>query len=285
MSPAAAAKAREAMRARRASKVRPVPVSEMRVPPAEVTQRHFKQSQAERYAADFDIDRLGIPVVNRRDGVYWLLDGQHRIAALKMFFKPQDPGSIDCEVYEDLTDAEAADIFLGRDDRRPISQYEKFRVACTAGHQRETDILRTVEVNGLKVSTTQDVNTVQAVSAMGKVYDTAGPKVLGMALRSIKNSYGGDAKSFDGTLIQALGLVYNRYNDRVSERLMVQRLQAVPQGARQLMRRAEVLRERTGTGKSHCLAAVIVEEYNKSLGPRAGARLPDWWKATAAPTK
>src|SRR3990167_2099442 len=91
---------------RRPSKIRPVPLGVMRIPPALVTQREFRQAHGDRIAAELDLNKLGYPIINHRDGIYWVLDGQHRIYALKQngFEKDQ----LDCEVYEDLTDAERA---------------------------------------------------------------------------------------------------------------------------------------------------------------------------------
>lgn len=263
---------------RRASKVRPVAISEMRVPPAGITQRKLNRSQAEGYAANMDLDKLGIPIVNLRGGIYWIVDGQHRIEALKLFFAPADPGTIQCEVYENLTDAEMADIFLGRDDRRPINVFEKFSVACTAGRQRESDIRRTIEAQGLKISQTKEPGCVGAISSCAKVYDLAGPNVLGQAMRAIRDSFGADPKAFDAQLIQGLGLVFNRFNGRTNEKHMVQQLAHVRNGARGVLQLAEAQRERTGTSKAHCVAATIVDVYNKGVGPRQKDRLPSWWK-------
>jgi hypothetical protein len=268
-------------RPQRSSKVRPVSIAEMRVPPAGITQRKFNKAQAEGYAANMDLDKLGIPIVNLRGGIYWILDGQHRIEALKMFFAPSDPGQIQCEVYEDLTDAEMADIFLGRDDRRAINFFEKFQVACTAGRSRESDIRRTIEAQGLKVSQTKEPGCVGAIGSCGKVYDIGGANVLGQALRVISHAFGADPKAFEGHLIQGLGLVFNRYNGKTNERRLVQQLTTYQHGARGVLQRAEAQRERTGNSKSHCVAATLVDIYNKGAGPRASDRLPSWWKTDA----
>lgn len=261
----------------RSSEVRPVTIAEMRVPPAGITQRKFSKAQAAEYAENMDLDKLGIPIVNLRGGIYWILDGQHRIAALKMFFAPADAGQIQCEVYEDLTDAEMADIFLGRDDRRAINVFEKFHVACTAERQRESDIRRTVESQGLKISQTKEPGCIGAVSALGKVYDSAGPTVLGQSIRTIRDAFGGDPLAFDGFLIQAMGLIYNRYNGRTNERDMAHRLAETRQGVRGVLQRAEAQRARTGNAKAACVAAAVVDIYNK--GARATHRLPSWWKS------
>jgi hypothetical protein len=156
--------------------------------------------------------------------------------------------------------------------------FEKFQVACTAERKRETDIRRTVESQGLKISQTKDAGCIGAVGALGRVYDRAGAAVLGQALRTIRDAYGGDPNAFDGELIQGLGLIYNRYNGKTDEKALATALSAAAHGVRGLMRRAEAQRERTGNQKSHCVAATVVDIYNKGLGPRAGKRLPTWWK-------
>jgi hypothetical protein len=263
-------------RTRRASKIRPVSIAQMRVPPALVTQRVFRKAHGDEIAADLDLNKLGFPIINHRDGVYWVLDGQHRIYALRANGFEKD--LLDCEVYDDLTDAEMADIFLGRDDRRPVHVFDKFHVACTAGYQRENDIRRAVEAQGLKISQAKTEGCVGAVSALGKVYDRAGDVVLGQVLRTIKNAYASDPTAFDHTVIEGLGLVFNRYNGRTNERDLAARLAETQHGVRGLLRRAESQREKTGNQKSQCIAAAVVDIYNKGLHARAAARLSPWWK-------
>ena len=264
----------------RTSKVRPVSVAQMRVPPALVTQRPFNKSQAEAYAADFDLDKFGIPIVNHRDAIYWILDGQHRIAAWKMFIAPGDPGQLDCEVYENLTDAEMADIFLGRDCRRAIAPFVKFHIACTAERKRETDIRRVVESNHLKIGREHEEGCISAVGALGKVYDNCGPVVLGQGLRTIRDGFASDAVAFDGRVIEALGLLFNRYNGRTNEKDLAAALAKTPQGVLGVLRRAETQRDRTGNSKVQCVVATIVEIHNKHV-PR-NRRLPSWWKSNEA---
>lgn len=266
---------------RKPSKIRPVPIDQMRIPPALVTQREFRKAHGDRLAADLDLNKLGYPIINHRDGIYWVLDGQHRIYALKQNGFEKDV--LDCEVYEDLTDAEMADIFLGRDQRRKISPYDSFHVACTAGYKRETGVRRAVETQGVKIGRHSEENTVGAISALCKVYDKAGGNktgevVLGQVVRTIKHAYGGDPVSFDAQVIEGLGLVFNRYNGKTNERDLATRLATTTNGVRGLIRRAETQRLRTGNSKAQCIAASVVDVYNKGVGPRAKDRLPSWWK-------
>jgi hypothetical protein len=73
-------------------KVRPVKIADMRVPPVGVAQRRYSRSQAEEYAANFDTNKLGLPTVNLRGGIYWIVDGQHRIEALKLVLRAERSG-------------------------------------------------------------------------------------------------------------------------------------------------------------------------------------------------
>lgn len=264
---------------RRPSKIRPVALGLMRVPPALVTQREFRKAHGDRLAAELDLNKIGFPIINHRDGIYWVLDGQHRLYALKQFgFGDKDV--IDCEVYEDLSDSEMAEIFLGRDARRAISTFDKFHVACTAGRVRETSVRRTLEANGLRIGRNKEENTVSAIDAACKVYDRSGDVVLGQVMRALKNGFAGDPSAFDRSLIEGGGHVFNRYNGRTNERDLAARLAALPGGVRAFMRRVYAQRDRTGNNAAQCVAATMVDIYNKGVGPRAKDRLPSWWKPT-----
>lgn len=261
---------------RKPSKIRPVPISAMRIPPALVTQREFRKAHGDRIASELDLNKLGFPIINHRDGIYWVLDGQHRVYALKQFGFEKD--TIECEVYDNLTDAEMADIFLGRDERKAISPYDKFHVACTAGRERECSAQRIVEANGLKISRESKSGCIGAVSTLLKIRDRHGDVVLGQTVRTANKAFAGEPAGFDGSVLEGIALVFNRYNGRTNEKEMAARLAAIPQGVRGVQRRAESQRERTGNLKAQCIAATVVDIYNKGVGPRAKDRLPSWWK-------
>ena len=260
---------------RKPSKIRPVPIAQMKVPPALVTQREFRKAHGDNIAADLDLNKIGYPIMNHRDGIFWVLDGQHRIYALKQNGFEHD--NLDCEVYEGLTDAEMADIFLGRDRRKQIAPYDKFHVSCTAGYKRELDILRAIESNGQRVSRERGEG-ITAVGALGGVYDRSGDAVVGQVIRTINLSFSGDGDAFDRSIIEGLGLVFNRYNGRTNEKALGQHLAQLKHGARELLRKAESIRERTGNQKKHCVAAAVVDIYNRGEGAHGKGRLPAWWK-------
>lgn len=262
----------------RHGKVRPVPISQMRVPPVDIIQRPYNRAQAEKYANDFDFQKFGLPLVNHRDAAYWLFDGQHRIGALKIVGLGDQ--EVDCEVFENLSDPEMARIFLGRDDRRRIAPYTKFLVACTAGFPAESEVRRLVEANHLKISRRQDAGCIGAVTSLLRVYKASGSVVLGQVLRTIRDAYASDPAAFDNAVIVGLGLVFNRYNGKTQEQTLIAALSKTPQGVRGLFQRARRMRDETGRTMTQCIAATAVDLYNRSV-PR-NHRLANWFKEEPA---
>jgi len=238
-------------------------------------QKEFNEARADRIAAKFDLNGLGRLVVNHRDGRYWIIDGCNRHHALGVNgFQNYD---IPCEVYEDLTDEQMAKVFLLLANRRVMSAFEKFNVNVEANAPRECEIQRSIEALGLKISRMKHKGCLSSVAALVKIFDLGGSKLVALVLRTLNAAYDGDHTSFDPQIILGLGRVYNRFDGRAQEKLVIDRLVALSNGVRGLHQRAEQLRCRTGNQKAHCISAVIVDLYNKGLTGKD--RLPPWWKS------
>ncbi len=123
----------------------------MRIPPVGKAQRPFHEAKANEIAARFDINCFGYPAVCRVDAVNWLVDGQHRLYALQHSDHASSTDEIECEVYIGLDLSEMARMFLGRNHSSPVTAYERFGVAVTAGYSPEVEIDKLVSSVGLKV--------------------------------------------------------------------------------------------------------------------------------------
>lgn len=258
-------------RVNRVSHLRWVPIPEMRVSPS--SQREFKQAHAEEYAANFDLEGFGFPVVNYRDGHWYIVDGQHRVAALRLIGWGDQ--QIQCEAYEGLTETEEAELFLKRNKRRNIIAFDTFRVGVNAGRQTECDIDRIVRAQGLKISKDDSDGSVSAVASLRRVYDLGGPPVLSRTLKIIRDSYGGHRASFRQELITGIGYVCQRYNGALDDETLSERLSKLPGGALGLVGKAAVTKKQLGKPMAHCVAGAVVDTYNAG---RNGKRLESWWK-------
>lgn len=255
----------------RASRVEWVRIGDMMVSPK--AQRDFKKSQSEGYAADFKLEALGYPVLSHRDDYYWILDGQHRIAALKMVGFTDDD-QIECEVYEGLSEADEADLFLLRDKRRAINRFDAFRIAVTAGWVEECHIERLVQAEGLTISKNASAGSISAVTALRFAYDF-GPRTFTRCLRILGRSYDNDRAAFSEHLIKGVALVCQRYDGSLDDEEAIRRLNALNGGPAAVMRKANALQLKTGHTKPHCVAAAIVDTLNARKG---GKKLESWWR-------
>jgi hypothetical protein len=255
----------------RASKLRWVRIGDMRVSPK--AQREFRKAHAETIASEFDLEALGYPVVSLRDDHFWILDGQHRIAALKLVGFSDDD-SIECECYEGCTEADEAHRFLLRDQRRAVSKFDAFQIAVTAGWQKECHIERVVQQQGYRISRGNTPGCVGAVSALRFAYDL-GSATLGRTLRILGSAYDGDRAAFGEQLIKGMALVCQRYDGSLNDEDAIHKLSGLVGGPAALGRKANALQLKTGHTKPHCVAAAIVDTLNSHRG---GKKLESWWR-------
>lgn len=249
-----------------------VPIAFMRVSP--MAQRELNTNRVAKIAAGFDPEQIGTPTVNERDGHFYIIDGQHRIEALKEIGYGDQ--RVQCWTYKGLTEEEEAEKFLTLNDTLTVDAFSKFKVGIQAGRAEECDINRIVNAQGLVVSRDKIEGAISAVGTLRRVYSRDGATVLARALGLIRDAYG-DA-GLEAPVIDGIGLLCARYNGSLEVERAVQRLSSVLGGVSGLLGKAEVIRRQTGNAKAHCVAAAAVEVINAGRG---GNKLPSWWRDAA----
>lgn len=253
------------------SEVRDIPIAEMHTSPA--AQRDFKQPWADELASNFDVELVKLITVNRRDGAYMICDGQHRVAALRALgFGDQ---KIRCDVYENLTEDEEAELFLKLNNRLNVDAQSKFKVSVTAKRAVEVDITRIVGEAQLRIGS-RSSGCVSAVGTLREVYSSAGPEVLARSLAIIRDSYG--EAGLLAPVIRGIGQVLARYTvlDERDEQT-VATLSAAHGGVSGLMNQASMIKRQVGGSQYNAVSAAMVTLLNRG----GGLRLPTWYKDAA----
>lgn len=258
------------MKHERTSHLEYVKIGDMHVNPK--AQRAYSPSHAEKLAAIFQLEGMGYPCVAKNGDGYWIIDGQHRIGCLKIHgFDDED--TVQCEVYEGLTEKELAELFLERNDTKAVHQFDRFRVALTAERDREVEIDRIVRANDLEIGRHRDA--ISAVSTLVEIWDRSGPTQLSRVLRIIRDAYGLGA--FTRQLMMGINLVLDRYGEQVTEQELTDVLGAQRGGATAIESEAEKVRRATAASALQSMASVIVDTLNRKRS--RGQKLAAWWTA------
>lgn len=259
----------------RAYRIQEVPVGKMTT--SRRVQRDLKMHRVDYLVANFDLDDFGQPVVSWRDGHYYIIDGQHRIEALKLWLgKGWEIQKIECRVYQGLNEAEEADMFDRLNDVLIVSSFDKFKIRVTAGRDAESIIDKVVKSENLVISRDEIPGGVSAVGTLVRVFTRSDAEVLGRSLRIIRDAFG-DA-GFKSQVIDGIGHLCQRYNGALDEKVAIEKLSETRGGVNGLLGKATVLHKQTGNSRAQCVAAAAVEIINahRTTGTK---RLPSWWKA------
>lgn len=251
-----------------------LPLSTLEICPQ--TQRGMRLSHVNTIVAKFDADKLGYIVVSLRDGRYYIVDGQHRVEALRKLGRTEH--KVPVLLYQGLSVQEEADLYLGLQVRRGANSYDTFRIQMTSGDPVACDIDRIVRAQGLVVSPLSKNGGIAAVSSLRFVYKGAGllkkdsPSLLARTIKVLKSTWGVEYTAFDGILIRGMGLVLARYASNVSDDDIARILSK--QHPTKLLAGAKAMKEVMRRTDDHCAAASIVAIYNER---KRSARLQEWW--------
>lgn len=260
-------------RLQRDASLRWVPIALMRVSP--LAQRELNQARVDRIVASLDLEQIGAPTVNKRDGHFYIIDGQHRIEALRAI--GWEDQQIQCWAYEGLTEAEEAEKFLKLNDVLAVHALPRFRVAVQAGREIECDIDRIVRAAGCKVTSDKVEGGISAVGTLLRIYQRTDGTTLARTLRIVRDAYG--TPGLEADVLDGIGYLCGRYNGELEDQVAVIKLAKVQAGVNGLRGRAEIIRQRTGLTRGHAIAAAAVEIINAGRG---GKKLASWFREDAA---
>lgn len=245
-------------------------------------QRYLDQRKVAKMVREFDLDAFGTPTVSyRADGTYHVVDGQHRIAAMRAV----GLGDVEIEVrvFENLTLPQEARMFRLLNNTTQPAYVDKFRIRVQEGDPDAAHLMNVITKWGWKLAGGSGQERLfAAVAAMERVYQAnkALPRPLDpdpaeRALATLTSAWQHQSTASDGRLVEGLGLVYLRYGDDVIVEDLVRKLNSYKGGPSSFLAHARGLKELLGVSVPKAVADVTVELYNK--GRRTKALAP--WRS------
>ena len=154
--------------------------------------------------------------MSRRDGINFVFDGQHTVEIVASVSGSRDT-PVWCMVYE-MQYTEEAHTFANQQKHvKSLVPYETFKAHIEAGDPKQMMIKSIVESYGLRVTSTQQLNGVCAISTLEKIYDKYGQAVMDSALRLAVGTWEGEANSLSGNMLMAIARILVAYGDSLKE--------------------------------------------------------------------
>lgn len=238
--------------------IRKLRLEEINIDPS--YQRDFRLAHAQKIASEFDIQKMGIPLLNDRNGKLFCVDGQHSIHAVKII-NSVFPGfitSIECEVVVLDRVKDEAGLFVGRNDRSKVPPTNTFKAKHRSGDATCIRVANILHGRGLSVKGMRKKNTV-AITCIVPVCWAHKMGVLEDTIDVIKATYGLIERAFQVTVFHPVAALIAKNRGHVNLNHLAQTLSKfTPAG---LLTQCGTTDGRIRTVN---IANFIVRAYNKS---------------------
>lgn len=178
-----------------------VPVDELKVDTS--YQRFLSESHIKKLVNEFDPGLIGCLIVSKRKDGYYVIDGQHRLFAIRKHNIKQ----VTCNVYHDLTPMQEARLFVSfNNNRKRLTPSEIFKSRLEAGDPDALEVKSIVEGCGLILGINRRLsqNTIMALTTTEQIYRQLGRAGLRRMLTLIKLTWDGAPESLDSHMLYGM---------------------------------------------------------------------------------
>ena len=234
-------------------------------------QRPVNPKEVDRLIREWD-DRLFDPIiVSFRDGKFNVVDGQHRIAALR---KMNDGNGVmvKCKVYSGLTYEQEANLCYKLDKaKKRLSLSQSTNALAESGADAEvTEVKRLVESCGFVWALGKShgkTGEIVSTRALINAYRQLNGPAFSHMLSLMWDAWQGDPRSLTAAVISGMALFVKTYGTELDDKAFIKRLSAVDPDEINRRGRADF----STNNAALRFARVILEKYN---GQRGGKKLP-----------
>lgn len=187
-------------------------------------QRNLSLRHIQRTVSNFDLNQVNPVKVSRRNGLNYVINGQHTIEIIRAVSNSQET-PVWCMVYDDLSYPVEADIFANQQKyTKPLSSYEIFMANIEAGSDDQLTIISLVESYGLRLASGRVLNGICAISCLEQIYSKSGYHTLDRTLRLIVSTWEGDPLSLSASIIRGVSMIVDIYGECIKDDVFCERL-------------------------------------------------------------
>ena len=224
-------------------------------------QRRLDAQRVREIANNFDPNLVNPVKVSYRshENRYYVFDGQHTLAALRMRHKGRD-FLVDCRVWQNLTPEEEARLFAQQNGiSRDVTTNTKLKALYYAGDPVVKDFYDTTNAIAPMDFTSCKQKGVRAGAKAYSIFTSVGQEDYATILTILKDAWGGAEGSFNTELLGGMKLFHCAYKGEYTIKNLIKKLAKVSPIT--IVRDGKISSE-PGDAK---YARQILRAYNKNL--------------------
>ncbi len=195
-------------------------------------QRNIDERRVQRIVNSFDPNLVNPPKVSFRDGMYYVFDGQHTLAALITIYGPA--AKVECAVYTGLTQEQEALLFVAQTgDSANVSALDKLRARYNVGEADAVEIVDGAKEAGVIVDFHHGIrkNGCMSASALENAHKHLSYEDYVDALRILRESWDGDIDGLRSHHVNGIAHFIKVYGKDFSKERLIRRLSTVSPNA------------------------------------------------------
>lgn len=229
-------------------------------------QRSTNPKQVQNIVDNFDEAKLGTLTISSRDGKLFIIDGAHRLSALRQLEYSHAPS----EILTGLTYEQEAEYFRTQgQNKRALKPLDLFKAGLIAKNDNCLEINRIVEANSFQIGFAyKNFSQIGAINTLFTIVDNYGYETLDGTLRLIANTWAGIARATSRDCLLGVAEFIHRYGVIDFDKRLCDCFQAVWFEYKENSRRSSYSSK---ARMSFC--RILVDFYNKGLGSKSKKRL------------
>lgn len=198
---------------------------------SDIYQRNLNMPRVRKIVKNFNPNLVNPIKVSHRDGLYYVIDGQHTLTALKLMNNNQDL-KVNCFVYEGLTQQDEAYLFAQQTGiSSKVDSEHKIQALSIANDPQVLDMINIVKSIGFDFDFTkkQGDKKIIAVATLNRMYQRSSREEFIDSLETVRDAWHFEPYSLKSELLGGVNqfYIYPSFRGKVNKKLAVQKLSVV----------------------------------------------------------
>jgi hypothetical protein len=227
-------------------------------------QRSVNENKVRLIMNNFNEHAIGVVTLSMREnGDLYIIDGSHRIEALKRL--GLGGSDLNAIVFFDLSLEEESELFiLMNENRTKPKRADIHKASALSNIGAASEINEMLASIGLHIGSKPGENTVRAITHLYKVYDKVGIETLKKVMTVLIDANGNHSSSFQAEYMTAVGMIFAKFKNVDSTRLAVA-IASAGSPTLALANAGMKASNKTPLAKVVSLAVMFVDLYNHKL--------------------